>query len=77
MSSRVIPLFPGVWWLGASGVVIEATEDVEIEEEELSVDVMVVSVGEVLGDGLEGNDEADDLEKKPCISKRLRTFHIV
>jgi len=43
----------------------------------LAEEVVVVAAGEELGDSVKGNDEADGLENKPCISKRLRTFHIV
>lgn len=52
-------------------------DEVKVEEDEFSVEVLVISVGEVLGDAFEGDDESDDLQENACINKRLRTFHIV
>ena len=49
----------------------------EGEEDESVEDALVVAVVEILDNSFEGNDESEGLEKKPCISKRLRTFHIV
>jgi len=76
IKSSVVPVFPGLWESGFCGIVVEASEVVVVEDEESSEEGMVVAVREVFGDAVEGDDEPDDLENKPCISKRLRTFHI-
>lgn len=68
--SAVVPLFPVVRDAGFGGVAVE-------EEDENSAEcVVVVAVGEELGDAFEGDDPGDGLHNKPEISKRLRTFHI-
>jgi hypothetical protein len=77
MSSRVVPFFPRFWELGFCGVVLEPQDEVAVEEDKFSEEVLVVAVGEVFCDSVEGDDESDGLENKPYISKRLRTFHIV
>lgn len=75
ISSRVIPFLPGLRWFGSAAVVVGSFT--EAEEEELPVEVLVVSIEEVFSDGFEGNNESDDLENNPKVSKRLRTFHMV
>ena len=52
-------------------------EKLVVEEDESAEEVVVVTTGEEVGDSVECDDESDGLENKPCISKRLRTFHIV
>lgn len=77
IKSRVVPFFPGIGEAGLRGVVIAVSTDLVEEEDESSEETVVVAVGKVLGNSFEGNDEAEGLENKPCISKRRRTFHIV
>jgi hypothetical protein len=74
--SRVVPFFPGVGETGLGRVSVE-TDELVAEEDELADKLVVVAAGEVVGDSVEGEDEAEGLENKPCISKRLRSFHIV
>lgn len=59
------------------GVVVCAAEILAGEDEELADDAVVVAVCDILGDSVEGEDKCDGSEKKPCINKRRRTFHIV
>ena len=55
----------------------ETEDEVTVEEDEFSEEILVVAVGEVFCDSVESDDESDSLENKPYIGKRLRTFHIV
>jgi hypothetical protein len=57
--------------------VFKTEDEVAVEEDEFSEEVLVVAVGEVFCDSVEGDDESDGLENKLYISKRLRTFHIM
>ena len=59
------------------GVSFESAHELVVEEDKSAEEVVIVAVGDVLRNSVEGNDEADGLENKPYISKRLRTFHIV
>jgi hypothetical protein len=45
--------------------VLEASECVEVEEEQSPADVVRVPVGEVLGNWFERDDESDELENNP------------
>jgi hypothetical protein len=45
--------------------VVEATDEVVVEEEEFSEEALVVSVREEFGDTVECKDESDGLENKP------------
>lgn len=58
-ASAVVPLFPAIGWSGAGGVAVDK------EEEDASKDVVVVPVGEELGNAVEGNDPANGLENDP------------
>lgn len=70
-SSTVVPLDP-VFWRSWYGWVV-----VEEEEDETADDSVVVSVGEEVGNALEGDEPADGADNEPQISKRLRSFHTV
>ena len=77
MISRVVPLFPGFWEPGLCGVSFDSTDELIVEDDKSAEEVVVVPVREVFCNPVNGNDESDDLENKPYVSKRLRTFHIV
>ena len=77
IKSSVVPFFPGFRDAGLGGFVVAVSAELVAEENESAEEAVVVSVGKVLGDSFEGDDEAEGLENKPCISKRRRTFHIV
>jgi hypothetical protein len=70
-ASAVEELLPTFADSGPGGVAVEE------EEDEAAEGVVVVAVGEELGDAFEGEDPADRLNNNPEISERLRTFHIV
>lgn len=74
--SRVVPFFPGVGEAGLGWVSLEP-EELVAEEDELADKLVVMAAGEEVGNSVEGEDESEGLENKPCISKRLRSFHIV
>ena len=44
---------------------VEAADDVVVEEDEIAEESLVVSIREVFGDPVEGEDESDGLENKP------------
>ena len=44
---------------------VEASDEVVVEEEEIPEEALVVSVVEVFGDAVECEDEPDGLENKP------------
>lgn len=77
MSSRIVPVFPGLWWGRGCGVAFVASPEVEMEEELLLEVVLVGSTERVSADGAKGEDSSDDFEKNPAINTRLRMFHIV
>lgn len=59
---------------------VESVEEVVVEEEKGSDEVVLVCerIGvDDLDNAFECEDKADDFENNPCVSKRLRTFHIV
>jgi hypothetical protein len=45
--------------------VVEASDEVVVEEEEIPEEALVVSVVEVFGDAVECEDKPDGLENKP------------
>ena len=72
--SAVVPLFPS---LGGGGDFGPGRIAAEEEDEEAAEDGLVVALGDVVGDALEGHDPAGGLDKKPDVRQRRRTFHIV
>lgn len=70
-SSAVVPLFPVVWDSGAGGVSVDKEEKKSAEE------VVIVAVGEEVGDAFEGEEPGKGLDNNPEIRQRLRTFHTV
>lgn len=77
IKSRVVPFLPRFWEAGLCRSVFDAAEEVVGESEGCVEEIGVMAVGEVFSDPLEGDDEAEDLENNPEISKWRRMFHIV
>jgi len=77
MISRVVPLFPGFWEPGLCGVSFDSTDELIVEDDKSAEDVVVVAVRKIFCDTVNGDNESNDLENSPYVSKRLRTFHIV
>ena len=77
LASGVVPFFPIRREAGLCEASIEFVDKLEVEDERTANKGVVVAVGEVLCDTVEGDDEVDCAENKPCVSKRRRMFHVV
>jgi len=44
MRSRVVPLFPGFWEAGLSGVSFESADKLVVKDDESAEEIMVVAV---------------------------------
>ena len=70
-SSRVVPVFPALWWSWGGWVSSE-----KFGKEPAEVDVRL-AFGKEFGDSVESDDPCKGLDKYPDIRQRRRAFHTV